>query len=423
MDMKKIAFEKKLRILHELGNELSLTKSVKELCRLAVELGRNRLGFDRLSTWFVDPNDPNFIVGSFGVDEKGRIREEALERVTIDEDPAMKQIHADMAHSVLRNGVPLRDNSGKAVGRGSHIIAAIWNGKEVVGYLSTDNLLKGKSFTEHDRELAELFASTFGHLYSLKKAEEALHTAYTHLRTVQSRLIQAAKMEVVGGLATGVAHEVKNPLAIMLQGIDYLSKKVKAEDENDTMILHRMRGAVKKADNIITGLLDFSTWSELKFVSHNLNAVIEASLLLVRHEIDSCKINVTKEFTKKLPRVKIDKNKIEQVFVNIFLNAIHYMPDGGRLSIRTYGNGVEGPEAAVFVEIEDTGQGVPKNILNRVFDPFFTTRRGSGGTGLGLSIARNIMDMHKGRIGIENVRRGHGAKVTLTFKRQSAGEG
>lgn len=408
------SFEKKLRMLNEIGNDLSLAASVNDLCRRAVELGRSRLGLDRLSTWFVD-KDPKYIVGSFGVDEKGRIREEIEERVAIDGDPVMRQISADKVHSILRSDAPLRDHSGKNVGQGSHVIAAIWNGKEIVGYLSTDNLLKREPFTEHDRELVELFAATFGHLYSLKRTEEELRQAYNRLEEVQDQLVQAAKMEVVGGLASGVAHEVKNPLAVILQGVDYLSNKVKSKDENSHATLLRMRIAIKKANAIIKGLLDFSFTTKLDFELQNLNNVIEDALLLVDYEINKCHIDVIREFKKEMPSVKIDKNKIEQVLINIFLNAADYMSKGGHLTIKTYTAAAD-KKKMVCVDVEDTGPGIPDAILNKVFDPFFTTRRGKGGTGLGLTIAKSIIEMHKGKIIVGNRKDEHGVKVTLMFK-------
>ena len=401
-------------MLHKVGNELSLASSAHDLCRRAVLLGRSCLGFDRLSTWFVD-SDPKFIIGSFGVDEKGRLREETLERVATDSDPVVKQIRADKVHSVLRKDVSLRDHSGKVVGQGSHIVAAIWNGKEVVGYLSVDNFLRQEQLTEHDREIVELFASTFGHLYSLKKTEEALHLAYDRLKDVQDQLIQAAKMEVVGSLATGVAHEVKNPLAVMLQGVDYLSKKIKPKDERGHAALLHMRLAVKKADIIIKGLLDFALVSKLDFTSGNINNVIDASLVLINYELDNHHIKVKRDFENNIPEVKIDKNKIEQVFINIFLNAVNHMQKGGELTIKTYSN-TAAKKKKVFVEIEDTGTGIPEKVLSKVFDPFFTTRRGAGGTGLGLTIAKSIIDMHKASVIISNKNGGHGAKVVLTFK-------
>jgi len=413
--MNKKGFDKKLRLLHSISNELALSRSVNDLCRKMIEYSRSRLGFDRLSTWFID-KDPNFLIGSFGVDEKGRIREETKERIRVDCDRTVKNIHDKKMRSILKHGVPLRDNSGNAVGRGSHLVAAIWDGKKVIGYISTDNLIKKKLFTRYDRELFELFASTFGHLYSLKKTEEALTSAFDKLREAQSHLIQAAKMEVVGSLASGVAHEVKNPLAVIIQGVYYLSKKLPSSDHVCHDVLKRMNDSVKRADDIIKGLLDFSVVTKLEFIPQDIHSIIEKSLRLVSYEIDKYNISIHRQFAKGLPDVKIDKNKVEQVFVNIILNAINGMHEGGQIWIRTYSNGSKRARK-VYVEIEDSGPGISEDIMDKVFDPFFTTRRSTGGTGLGLTIARNIMEMHKAKIALSNRRSEHGLKVTLIFRR------
>lgn len=408
-------FEKRLRALHDAGNELSRTESVEGLCRMVVELGRERLGFDRLSIWFVD-RDRDYIVGSYGVNESGEVRNEFERRILVSNDPALKEISRRGSHSVLETNTPLRDHTGKMVGTGAHIVAAIWNGEEIIGYLHTDNLLEKKAFTDEDREILELFASTFGHLYSLKKAEEALQAAYAELKKAQDQLIHAAKMEVVGQLASGVAHEVKNPLAVILQGLDYLSNKVDRGDDDNIATLQRMERAVKKANDIVKGLLDFSAVSRLDMSRQNLNNLIEESLVLVRHELDKYHISILRELYNALPDIRIDKNKIEQVLINILLNAVNYMPEGGTMTIKTGLSAASKGGKEIFVEIEDTGPGIPENVLSRIFDPFFTTRLAAGGTGLGLSIAKNIIDMHGAKIVITNKKSGHGAKAVLEFK-------
>jgi signal transduction histidine kinase len=412
--MNKKEFGKKLRLLHGIGNELSMSKSVNDLCRSMVFYSRSRLGFDRLSTWFLDSN-PKFLIGSFGVDEEGRLREETRQRIKVEGDPTLRKIHIKKKLSVLRTGAPLRDNSGNIVGRGSHLVAAIWNGKKAIGYIFTDNLLNKKPFTQYDRELLELFASTFGHLYSLKRTEEALKAAFERLKEAQSKLIQSAKMEVVGSLASGVAHEVKNPLAVIIQGLYYMSKKVPASDRNLHDVIKRMNNSVKKADDIIKGILDFSVITKPEFIPQDIHSIIEKSLRLLSYEIDKFRIAIHRRFEKGLPDVKIDKNKVEQVLVNILLNAINGMHEGGQIRIRTYSKG-HGRARKVLVEIEDTGPGIPADIIDRVFDPFFTTRRSTGGTGLGLTIARNIMDMHKAKISLENKKAGRGLVVTMAFR-------
>lgn len=268
---------------------------------------------------------------------------------------------------------------------------------------------------------------------SLKQNIEELHQAYNELKSTQSQLVQAAKMEVVGTLAGGVAHEVKNPLAIILMGIEYISLEISPQEKRLHSVLEDMKSAVLRADYIVKELLDFSLASQLEIAPQDINLIIGNALILTKHECDKYHVQVIKELKEEIFFVDIDKNKIEQVFVNLFLNAIQSMPYGGTITVRTYTKELTEPDeemgprerdalklekAAVIVEIEDTGTGIPEDIIDKVFDPFFTTRRDKGGTGLGLSVVRSIIDLHKGGIRIENKKEGRGAKVTLMFKEQ-----
>lgn len=229
----------------------------------------------------------------------------------------------------------------------------------------------------------------------------------------QTQLVQAAKMEVIGRLASGVAHEVRNPLAIILQAKEYLETLVDTKNEEVSSILQSMTRALTRADTIINGLLDFSRISQLEIKPHSVNELVENSLMLVKHQCDRAHVTVEKKFGESLPPVKADKVKIEQVLVNLLINAIDAMPDGGVIRIETsVSDTVSGK--AVCVEIHDSGSGIPQENLAKVFDPFFTTKRVKHGTGLGLSIVKSIMEMHHGSIDIRNRTEG-GATVTLLF--------
>ncbi len=263
-----------------------------------------------------------------------------------------------------------------------------------------------------------------------KNAEKALKDAYQKLKDTQNELIQVEKLKVIGRLASGVSHEVKNPLAMILLGVQYLIKKIESKDRKVVLTLKHMEKAIKRADEIIKGLLDFASLSKLDIKQENLNSVMEESLRLVKIQFDKNCIRVATDLKEDIPKVKIDKNRIEQVFINLFMNAVHAMHDGGQLTLRTYSKKLSNPgksvgrrkndpfkpgETMVISEIEDTGPGIPKNILDRIFDPFFTTRRDKGGTGLGLSVVRSIIQMHCGKIEIKNKTEG-GIKSTLFFK-------
>lgn len=263
-----------------------------------------------------------------------------------------------------------------------------------------------------------------------KQAEDALEFAYLELRETQSRLIQAEKMQVVGRMASGIAHEVKNPLAIMLTGVEYL--RIVLNDRKDLIdTLVQMEEAIRRADNVVRGLLDFAKSSRLEIATERFNSLVYNSLILVNKHLEQRKIRLVSDFTTEDPAVEVDINKMDEVFLNLLMNAVQAMPDGGVLSVKTYvkklseyGYGVGRRMSDIFkigekiavAEIEDTGSGIPEEKIDRIFEPFFTTRRTEGGSGLGLSIAKSIIDMHNGLIDLRNKEDGKGAMVAVALK-------
>ena len=258
-----------------------------------------------------------------------------------------------------------------------------------------------------------------------------LKTSHSRLKETQNQLIQSEKLSAVGRLASGVAHEVKNPLATIMQSAEYLTNKVPPEHKE---IIQMIIANIKRADTIIRTLVDFSRTSELKVIPEDINFILESSLVLIQHRIRQESIKIVKEFKEGLPKVLVDKNKIEQVFVNILINAIQAMPNGGNIFIRTYTAGFEKPkrgagrriedffklrEKAVTVEVEDTGEGIKEENLDKIFEPFFTTKEPGVGTGLGLAVTNNIIAMHKGLIEIKS-KVGEGTKVIVSLKTERA---
>lgn len=264
----------------------------------------------------------------------------------------------------------------------------------------------------------------------LASTAEALRRSHQELKSAQLQLIQAEKMESIGTLAAGVAHEVKNPLAILQMGVNYLGKKVPDDDENVAMVLQEMREAISRADGITRGLLDFAASKQIATKAEDFNQLIEGTIKLVRHALSSARIDVLREFSEPLPKVMVDRLQFQQVFVNIFMNAIHAMPRGGRLLIRTYPKEMtetthfEGSRSSthlwvgdevVVAEVEDSGTGIPEENLAKIFDPFFTTKPTGVGTGLGLPVTKKIIELHGGAISIRNKPDG-GVRVTITLK-------
>ena len=252
-----------------------------------------------------------------------------------------------------------------------------------------------------------------GQIKRLRQTNQQLLQAHEELKNAQMKLIQTAKLESIGRLAAGLAHEVKNPLAVIQLGVDYLTSTTKAEASRDAVeTIKEMADAVQRADTVIKGLLNFSRSEKLALVSMDLNSVIEESLVLVRHEFAKHNISLEKNLAGGLPQVGLDQGKVKQVFINMFMNAIQAMGSDGSLTVKT---SVRPADKSVGVQIEDTGSGIPEDKLDKLFEPFFTTKPVGSGTGLGLSVSKNIIELHGGSIRIENRTDVRGVAVTITF--------
>ena len=263
---------------------------------------------------------------------------------------------------------------------------------------------------------------------TLDRTNRELRQSHQQLKQAQMQLIQAAKLESVGRLAAGVAHEVKNPLAIVQLGLDYLEQVLEL-DATVAEVLQDMLIAVSRADTVVRGLLDFSRERALALRAGAINGILSDSLQLVRHELTQRNIAVETRFGEGIPERDFDADKMQQVFLNLFMNAMHAIGHDGTLSIRSELAVVEdaalgthardagflGGDRLIRIVIEDSGPGIRPEDLGRLFDPYFTTKRQGEGTGLGLSVTRNIVTLHRGSIDLDNRREG-GARAVLLFR-------
>ena len=288
----------------------------------------------------------------------------------------------------------------------------------VIGIVSLRDLI-----TEYNRDLLQ-------QIHKREKTGKDLIKAHDKLRTTQGQLIESEKMRVVGALAAGVAHEVKNPLMAIMQGIEYISKVVPSENENVHSVSKDILRAVNSANNVVKGLLDFARYSEINLNEGDINTAIRDTILLLRHNFEKANIKIVEEMDPHLPPVKIDKSKIEQVFLNFFMNAIQAMDQGGQVIIKTSSKkaalgdtGVgqrksdlfKPDDTLIIVDVENSGLPIPDELLDKVFDPYITSKRSQGGSGLGLSIAKNIISLHNGIISIKN-KPSQGVVVTIILK-------
>jgi signal transduction histidine kinase len=230
------------------------------------------------------------------------------------------------------------------------------------------------------------------------------------LQQAHTRLMRAEKMETMGQLAAGIAHEVKNPLAIIQMGADYLAGAL-ADNADQQAVVRDMGDAVARADAVINGLLDYSHHDELTLTPQDPEPVLQEALRLVGHELRQRNIRCSLAVEAGTPPVAMDVNRIKQVLINALVNAAQAMGRDGSLDIAC----APIPGGLVRIRIVDTGPGIDEALLEKIFDPFFTTKAVGEGTGLGLSVSRNIVELHHGKLAIGN-RPGGGAELTIDLR-------
>jgi PAS domain S-box-containing protein len=215
---------------------------------------------------------------------------------------------------------------------------------------------------------------------------------------LETQLRLREKMASLGVLAAGVAHEVNTPLTGISSFTQMLLGQTGKTDPR-SRLLEKIERQTERASKIVNNLLNFARQGRSSFVPVDLNEGVRDVLSLLEHQLTRARVKVRLELSDDLPRVLGDENKLQQVFLNLFLNAQDAMPSGGWLTVKTLRQGTQ-----VVVEISDTGQGIGKEDIKRIYDPFFTTKgAGSSGTGLGLSITYGIIQEHSGHISVDSV--------------------
>jgi two-component system NtrC family sensor kinase len=244
----------------------------------------------------------------------------------------------------------------------------------------------------------------------LTTAYQELTESHQKLKDSQQQLIQAEKLTSLGQLAASIAHEVNNPLSGVLVYTQLISKKLRGGgiDNNVALdYLNKMESELTRSTKLVQNLLDFARQSSPKFQQTNLNTVVNRAYDLASHTAELQNVEVIKELFPSLPEITADADQLQQVFMNLILNAIQAMPQGGRLILRSSVD-----NNRVKIEVKDTGRGISPENMNKLFTPFFTTKPEVKGVGLGLAIAYGIIQRHKGKIEVQS-KVGEGATFTV----------
>lgn len=241
-----------------------------------------------------------------------------------------------------------------------------------------------------------------------KKAEEELKVAYDKLRQIQAQLIQVSKMSGVGSLASGVAHEINNPLTGVLNNVQLIKMSIaenKGLNPDDFKeLLDSMEESAQRCVSITRALLDFGRPSKGVFLNISVKDLIGRVLILIRHQLEMGNIKIEREIESNLPEIKCDPQLMQQAIFDIISNARWAIEkkskeEGGTITMKA---GYDPDKDTVDIYISDTGIGIPQDNLQRIFEPFFTSKGVGEGSGLGLFMVYNIIKQHKGRIDVES---------------------
>jgi len=241
----------------------------------------------------------------------------------------------------------------------------------------------------------------------------------------EQQLIQTSKMATLGEMATGVAHELNQPLSVIKTASGFLRRKAENREPIQEDILRTMAeeidNHVDRASKIIGHMREFGRKSDVAKEKVQVNNVLRRAVDFFKQQLKLREIEVVEDFHEDLPPVLADPNRLEQVFVNLLINArdaIEKKEDQGnrkeeakRITLKTTAE-----EGMVTIEVTDTGTGIPEAILDRIFEPFFTTKKVGKGTGLGLSISYGIVHDYDGTIKVES-KEGEGATFIIRFPR------
>jgi signal transduction histidine kinase len=394
--MERVRFRTKFS---EFSRQLTELVDLDEVVRTTVHFITQTLHVDHVA-FFFQKNDGNGYLAIFGMGSH-----EEMEYPS--QHPFAKRVESnpravDLEH--LRENGENIEEIDSLIERGWVVVAPFFLKERLLGFILLGRKRSQKDYTEEELKLLETF---------LNQAELAISRAliYRDMSLKDKQIMQAEKMAAIGELAAGIAHEIRNPLGI-ITGSAEIVQKHKDQKIREEMINYILEES-KRIDGLVNSLLDFARPKEPQLMSCDLREILEKMLLLLSPRAHILRVHIRKEIPQTPLRVSVDPDLIRQALMNLGVNALEAMPNGGVLKIAVMADGQDN----VFIRFSDTGKGIPKEIQTKVFDPFFTTKE--GGTGLGLSIAHQIIIQHGGTITLEEgEERGSTFTIILPLERE-----
>jgi len=302
----------------------------------------------------------------------------------------------------------------RSLGITTIITVPLWTSSTMMSILTAVNKQGGGAFDKHDLQLLTVFSNLAGAALQNSFLYNDLKQSMEELKSTQKQLVHSTKMAAIGELAANVAHEINNPLTSVLGYTGHLLKTLEVP-EDARQKLRMMEQETLRVRKIIRNLLDFTRQGMDQRRSGDLLQPLREMVSLLQGAAKAAAVRIDEDYPPLPVTVEMDPNEIKQVFINIMNNALHAMPQGGTLTIRVEQRG----DHETVVEFSDTGHGIPREHLEKVFEPFFSTKGYGDGTGLGLSISYRIVQNHGGRIEVESeVGRGSRFRVLLPLHKR-----
>jgi signal transduction histidine kinase len=413
-----------LRLIHEVIEQIVGLTDLKEVTQIAAELMARYFAYELVVIGLVEGNEKKINVmgiGGNGADlvEQGLsyMEESSADGIVMRVSVTGQSILVDdVSLSPFYRPIPNWDAK-------SEMCVPLKDADQTIGVVDVESQRK-YAFSQNDLLVLESLAGILSSVMTragqyqqlqatvtqLRSAREELQERIVAQRMAESRLVQAAKLAAVGEMAAGIAHELNNPLTTVSGFTELVLEEVpdKSRMKNDLEMVLR---EAQRARSVVRRLLDFARQSESARVRSDINEILLDVLALVNHLFRVSGVQLFTDLSEGLPWISVDRNQMKQVFLNLIHNALHAMPTGGELSIKSEQKIVD-QRNWLMLGFSDTGIGIAPENLERVFEPFFTTRAMDGGTGLGLSVTYGIVTDHGGLIDIES-EVGKGSKFTV----------
>jgi len=401
---------RELSALHEIGQSMH-TLNLEEILELILKGVTQGIGFDRARLYLLDEEKKQLNCKvAVGID-KDKIQKISLPYDAQDNilSRAIKEKRPFIVEDARRDP---RVNKDLITFLDVKSLAAVplLSRQKVLGGIAADNLTSADHISEKKLQSLMIFANQAALalenalMYEELKAfssqlEERVKKAVAELQQTQEQLMRSEKLATLGQLSAGIAHEIRNPLTSIKILIHSLvdEEATPASREKDLAVIE---SEIERVNKIIRQFLDFARPRPPALQRLDLHKLLEDTLHLVAYELEAQGIILEKNFMDKNPYVAVDGEQMKQVFLNILLNAIQAMPQGGKLTVATFQENLPSLGEELVVSFRDSGEGIPPEIIEKIFEPFFSTKE--EGIGLGLPIGQRIIEEHKGKIRVES---------------------